>query len=369
MARKSSNKKTDKDERKKKRKVGRPKKRGRKKNYYKAKKKSVGSSKNINSPKITYSRVRHVLWENFKDDFPSYRAFISNESDSDGKKIKGSSIVSRVYNECKSLECNDDDIISIYRQLRGQSKDDLPPQVPYDYYEPKGYWQIITDDFWNGMEERLWVVSSDLLFEPDYFLGILGNDIYVDNEGNKISFEQFQKEKGRIFQGKKWRFQEWVNWCNSLQLQHLVQGSDEVPHFRFAGRTDEEDSCYWNDIQKRWEIRIISCDKTGFSEDFGFTPEEPDLIDPTIIENAISKTPETPSTVETPSTIIDKDLELKKAEAEIEKSKAIQEQAKTEQKKIELEEAKVKRQMAIIDLFAQGKISEKKMDEMLKMLK
>lgn len=368
MARKRNNKESDKDDKTKKRKVGRPKKRGRKKNYYKSKKKKTTVSSKPSS-KTTYSRVRHVLWQNHRDDFPSYRAFISNKVDDKGNKIAGTSIVSKVFNECKSLECNDEDILAIYRQFKGQSPKDLPPLVPYDYYEPRGYWEIITQDFWNGMEERLWVVSPDLLTDPDYFLGILGNDVYVNEDGDRISYEQFQKESGRIVQGKKWRFQEWVNWCNSLQLQHLVQGSDEVPHFRFAGQTDEDNSTYWNGLENRWEIRIISCDKTGENETFGFTPEEPDLIDPTLIEGIISKVPEAPIETSTPSPELDKTLALKKAEAEIETAKATQEKEKTEQKKLELEEAKVKRQIAIIDLFAQGKISEKKMDEMLKMLK
>lgn len=368
MARKGQNSKSDKDEKKKKKRVGRPKKRGRKKNYYKSKKKDKVVSKKSSSSKTTYSRVRHVIWENHKDDFPNYRAFISNEVDENGIKIKGSSIVSQVYRECKSLECNDDDILAIYRTLRGQNPDDLPPQIPYDYYEPRGYWQIITEDFWNGMEERLWVVSSDLLIDPDFFLGVLGNDVYVNEDSEKISFEEFEKGKGRLVQGKKWRFQEWVDWCNSLQLQHLVQGSDEVPHFRFAGVDDLTNECYWNNVTKRWEIRIISCTSFGESETFGYIPEEPDFINSELVEQAINQKTVTDET-KTTTDALDKELELKKAEADIERSKAQQEKEKTAQKQLELEEAKVKRQMAIIDLFANGKITEKKMDEMLKMLK
>ena len=52
----------------KKRKVGRPKKRGRKKNYYTPKKKTKKVASKGFSRNLTYNRVRSVLWSNFKDD-------------------------------------------------------------------------------------------------------------------------------------------------------------------------------------------------------------------------------------------------------------------------------------------------------------
>jgi hypothetical protein len=85
----------------KKRKVGRPKKRGRKKKYYTPKKKSKKVAKKGFSRNVTYNRVRAILWSNFKDDFASYRALISNQTDEEGNKIKGSSIVSQVFSQCK----------------------------------------------------------------------------------------------------------------------------------------------------------------------------------------------------------------------------------------------------------------------------
>ena len=91
----------------KKRKVGRPKKRGRKKNYYTPKKKSKKVATKGFSRNLTYNRVRSVLWTNVKEDFPSYRDFISNLTDEEGNKIKGSSIVSQVFAQCKSLDCVD----------------------------------------------------------------------------------------------------------------------------------------------------------------------------------------------------------------------------------------------------------------------
>ena len=70
----------------KKRKVGRPKKRGRKKSYYTPKKKTKKVAKKGFSRNLTYNRVRAVLWANFKDDYPNYRAFISNLTDEEGNK-------------------------------------------------------------------------------------------------------------------------------------------------------------------------------------------------------------------------------------------------------------------------------------------
>jgi hypothetical protein len=370
MAKKKDDNSQD-EQKKKVRKVGRPKKRGRKKKYYKPKSKSKKSvSKKGFSSNVTYNRVRQVLWENHKDDFPNYRAFISNKVDADGKKIAGTSIVSLVFRECKSLECNDEDILSIYRQFREQDQDDSPPLIPTEWYFPMGYWQILTDDFWSGMEERLWIVSP-LLTDPDYFLGILGSDIYVNKDNKRITYTEYLKDKeGKIVRGKKWRFKEWVDWCNELQTQKLLEGSDQVPHFRFSGKSDEEDSCYWNPIEKRWEVRIISCTSFGETEDYGFEPLEPDNIDPDVIQGILTKTP-TKKEEPTPTSPSgsDKEVELKKAEAEIKRAEAEIERAKAEQEKSKVEELKIQREMAIIDLFAKGKITEQKMDAMLKNLK
>ena len=109
----------EKPKKKKKRKVGRPKKRGRKPLKKKSSKKvlSVNNSKKGFGTALTYNRVRKLLWKEFKDDFSSYKEFISSKYDENGNKIKGSSITSKVYSECKSQDCLDDDVILIYQQL------------------------------------------------------------------------------------------------------------------------------------------------------------------------------------------------------------------------------------------------------------
>lgn len=359
-----------KDEPKKVRKVGRPKKRGRKKKYYKPKIKGKSKSAKVKKAyahNVTYNRVRQVIWENYKEDFPSYRVFIANKVDADGNKIKGSSIVSVVFRECKSLDCNDEDILAIYRQFRTQTKDEDVPLVPDSYFDPHGYWELITVNFWDGMDERLWVVSPMLLIDPDYFLGILGEDRYVNKDGEPINYDEYIKNEkdSRVLQGKKYRFQEFINFGNELQLQKLLEGSDSVPHFRFAGQTDDEEDrqAYWNDLLKRWEIRIIIVTPNNEIEDYGFNPSEPD--EP-IDEDLINKLKEQKKIEPTETTKVgDKEVELEKAKAETKKAEAEIEKAKAEQEKAKAEDTKLKAQMKIIDLFAEGKITEKKMDELL----
>jgi hypothetical protein len=218
------------------------------------------------------------------------------------------------------------------------------------------------------MDERLWVVSPMLLIDPDYFLGILGEDRYVNEKGEPISYEEFKKNENdsRVLLGKKYRFQEFINYGNELQLQKLLEGSDSVPHFRFAGQTDDEEDrqAYWNELLKRWEIRVVIITPNNEIEDYGFNPSEPDEpIDEDLINQIKTKVPTVKITEPTPSS--DKEVELEKAKAETKKAEAEIEKAKAEQEKSKAEDTKLKAQMKVIELFAEGKISEKKMDELL----
>ncbi len=275
----------------KKRKVGRPKKRGRKKKYYtpKKKKKKVGT-KGF-SRNLTYNRVRSVLWTNFKDDFPSYRDFISNLTDEEGNKIKGSSIVSRVFEQCKSLDCLDSDIIEIYNQFKSQNPDDDTPVLPPEYYDEHFYWALETEDWWSGFDSRVWVVSPMLLTDPDYFLGILGSDRYVDVNGELLLNRRFDANRGDyVIYGKKERFNEFINWCNQRQSEGTIIGSEQVPYWKFCGREDEDREVYWNPLTARWEVRIVICDSRGNVEDYGFNPSEPDLpVDEDLINAIINR--------------------------------------------------------------------------------
>ncbi len=302
----------------KKRKVGRPKKRGRKKKYYTPKKKSKRVAKKGFSRNVTYNRVRAILWSNFKDDFPSYRALISNQTDEEGNKIKGSSIVSQVFSQCKDLDCLDSDIIEIYNQFRNQLPDEENrPILPDYYFDTHYYWELETEDWWAGFDNRIWVVSPMLLTDPDFFLGVLGSDRYVDANGELIN-RRFDAGRGDyIIYGKSQRFKEFINYCNSLQTEGLISTSSEVPNWRFVGENDDEADVYWNNVTRRWEVRIVICDPFGTVEDYGFDPTEPDLdINEGLIQEIVQRTPTVEQTIETPipPSIREEDVRIKEIE-------------------------------------------------------
>ena len=357
----------------KKKKVGRPKKRGRKKNYYTPKKKTKKSAKKGFSKNLTYSRVRAVLWTNFKDDFPSYRAFISNEKDEQGNAIKGTSVVSQVFAQCKDLDCLDSDIIEIYNQFRNQTPTDERPILPNYYYDPHYYWELLTEDWWTAFDNRLWIVSPMLLTDPDNFLGILGADRYVDKDGNLITNRKFDAKKGDyIIKGKSQRFEEFVNYCNSLQTQGLINSSDAVPNWRFVGEDDDEADVYWNPFTKRWEVRIVICDPFGNIEDYDFNPLEPDseingdeilaIVNRQPIEK-IQEQKEEPLKEEPISTFSKEEIEIKKKELEQEDKRI-----KIEEEKQEREKEKSKRKDKLLERYLDGKIDEKTFLELLKLI-
>lgn len=350
----------------KKRKVGRPKKRGRKKNYYTPKKKSKKVVKKGFSRNLTYNRVRSVLWTNFKDDFPSYRAFISNQSDEDGNKIKGTSIVSKVFAQCKDLDCIDSDIIEIYNQFKNQNPEDEKPILPPDYFDNHYYWELETEDWWSGFDERVWVVSPMLLTDPDNFLGVLGSDKYVDENGNLIKNRKFDSKKGDyIIYGKAVRFKEFISFCNALQTQGLIGGSDDVPNWRFVGQEDDEADVYWNPFTTRWEVRIVICDPYGTIEDYGFVPNEPDLeIDEDLINNILNK-PKPQEDNETTSPIEESKSEpkggLSKDEIDIRKKELEQ-----EDRRLKLEEERSARINKLLDKYLDDKIDTATFERLLK---
>ena len=352
----------------KKRSVGRPKKRGRKKVYYKSKKNKQAPKKGFSSSS-TYNRIRKLLWENFRDDFASYRSFISNERDENGKPIKGTSIVSKVFEQCSSLQCLDDDIIEIYRQFRNQNPNDTIPILPEMYYDNHNYWELITDDWWAGFDNRIWVVTPMLLFDPDYFLGVLGSDKLVDENDQPLR-RKFNSRRGdKLIYGKAKRFQEFVNYCNQLQTQGFITGSDEVPKWRFTGLEDYNDNnVYWNEVTQRWEIRIIICDSFGDIEDYGFSPTEPDEpIDEDEINRILGRgqdepvptediEDETETPLEPPRGLSKKQIEIKEKELKI------------KEKELDLEEAKSKRKDILLKKFIDGEITAKQLESLLKLI-
>jgi hypothetical protein len=351
----------------KKKKVGRPKKRGRKKKYYQPKKKLKKFANKGFSKNITYNRVRAVLWGNFKDDFPSYRAFISNQKDEDGNPIKGTSVVSQVFAQCKDLDCLDSDIIEIYNQFKNQlPNEEDKPVLPNNYYDAHYYWEILTEDWWSGFDSRVWVVSPMLLIDPDNFLGILGSDRYVDKDGELIN-RKFDSKKGDyIISGKAQRFNEFVNYCNTLQTEGYLTTSDDVPHWRFTGESEEMDDAevYWNPFTKRWEVKIVICEPTGDVQSYDFDPSEPDAeLDKDLINSIISK----PKTKPSEPTIQDIPEEPK-GKISTEEIKIKEKELEQEDRRLKLEEEKSNRKNKLLERYLDGKINEDTFLEMLKLI-
>lgn len=349
---------------KKKRKVGRPKKRGRKKKYYKPKKKrkSTPQSRKGFGSNVSYNRVRSLLWANHKDDFTSYRDFISNKVDEDGKKIKGTSIVSQLYEQCKSLECSDEDILSIYRQFQTQDKGD-PAILPSDYFVPRPYYELVTEDLWDGMDERLWVFSPMLLAPPPYFLGILGEDRCIDKDNNIKNTNDCDPEKGdKKVSGKKERFMPFVTYCNQFQQAGIYETSDEVPHIKFLGKTEDDLSPYWNEEMQRWEVQIVPCTPFGEIYDYDFNPDLITQDIPDEDELPIIQKPEDKPIYDVPTEATEQAIKL-----EQEKQKTLAQAEKTALAQAKLEEKKI-----IADITAQwmrGDITKKEMMELIKIIK
>jgi len=346
---------------KKKRRVGRPKKRGRPKKKTNSKKKST-TTRGFGS-NVSYNKVRSLLWSRHKNDFSSYRDFISNKLDSQGNKVKGSSIVSLVYNECKDIQCSDDDILQIYSGIKGQDKDAGVPMIPESYFEPRPYWELITENFYDGLEETLWIVSPMLLSDPSYFLGILGWDRCINEKNEIVDMRLCNQDGYKFVQGKKDRFKGFVDYCNQIQaLSNYEIDSQNAPHFKFIGEAPNYNQAYWNDNEKRWEIEIVPCMEDGEIEDYGYIPSE----DFELSDDFVLPTPK-PKTDEDSEIIDEPDVSLEKAKIEeLRKDAELEREIKLTKSKIEnLEQTKENIFKDIDKYISLGKKGEPLLDKAL----
>lgn len=349
---------------KKKKKVGRPKKRGRKPLKRKSSKSKVlspNSSKKGFGSALTYNKVRKLIWENHKEDFASYKDFISSKIDENGNKIKGSSITSKVYAECKTQDCLDADVLNIYEQLN-QTKGEVP-QLPQGHFdEPFNYWTLTTEDWWSSFPFEVWVYSPMLLKNPDSFLGYLGENRYVDEDGEEVGRKEYEeslkkkdpKNKIRFIDGYKNRFKPFIDECNSIQVKY-PEKDNYVAYWRFIGTDEKPNEVYWSEERNRWEIRIIICDRFGNEDDFGFTPEDGDGIDVDKVPNK-DEVP-TQLTEEDVKKINDADAEIKIIEKRLEIAKAEK----------EIIEAKAKAEKDIIE--AKSKADKERVDRIIELTK
>jgi len=340
---KPSSKKSDKP--KKKRRVGRPKKRGRpKKSYAKKKKKreqqaKVTKSKQRSKSKAgnqgfasntDYNRVRKVLWEKFKFEYDSYLDFIRNEVDSNGNPIKGSNIVSRVYEECKDLQCTDNDIIRIYETVQEQAKDDGTPVLPqylFSHFD-NFYWHLTLETrMWEGFDERVWVKSPMLLKDPDFFLGIHGSDRRVRQKDGTY----------KLIKGKWIRFRSVVNYLNRL-LKHMKYDSGRAPCFKFGSYDEDGDFrpvVQWNDDLKRWEVELVLTDADGNINDFGYDPETEGKTQP-IPDEIIEEVTTEEEPEEAPEEQVEEEPEEEKEDAETIKARTEEIRTQTKARMIEV---------------------------------
>ena len=252
---------------KKKKSVGRPKGSKNKKTTANSKKKSVRSTS-------AYNRVRKLIWLRYKEDFTSYREFISNTVDEQGNKIPKSSVPSQIYAQCKDLQCTDEDIINIYLSTRGQEEGEIP-LIPDSLFSPQPYWTLITENFYDGLDERLYITSPMLLNEPPYFLAVLGEDRCLNANNEIVNLSRCEEQGNRLVAGKKYRFKLFVDYCNFLQtLGEVDMDSYNAPHWKFTGNEENPFEPVWNEELQRWEIEIVPCinDEFGTIDDFGFQP-------------------------------------------------------------------------------------------------
>ena len=226
----------------------------------------------------SYNRVRKLLWDNFKDDFTSYREFISNIKDENGQPIKGTSIVSRVYNECKGVRCLDRDILLIYEQLA--RIDSVAPEFDIELteYADNYYWMLMSEPSIYILPPNLWLTCPQCLIDPDFFLGVLGNDTILDKDGEPTSLRKFDAEKGdTLIYGKKQRFKPFVDYLNRMyaELGDDVE-TDQMARFRFVGQIDKKGNrlplAVWNEELNRWEVEIEITDENGDRTNYGFVP-------------------------------------------------------------------------------------------------
>jgi hypothetical protein len=212
-----------------------------------------------------------------------------------------------------------------------------------------------------------------LLKNPDSFLGYLGENRYVDEQGEEFGKKEYEdslkkkdsKRNIRLIEGYKNRFQPFVDECNAIQLNYPDK-DNYVAYWRFIGTEENPNEVYWSEERNRWEIRIIICDSFGNEDDFGFTPEDGDGIDVDKLPNK----DEVPVklTEEDIKNINDADAEIKLIEKRIEIAKAeidlIQAKAKVE---IDIIEAKSKADKDIIE--AKSKADKERVDRIIELTK
>lgn len=284
----------------KKRKVGRPKKRGRprkRKNKPKPKaegvfpkkrryKKSKQSDKIKNRGFATsgYNRIRKLIWLNFKSDFTSYRQFISNTVDENGNSIHGTNVSSRIYAKCKSIDenCTDEQILNIYELERKQKEEKYPKpmtmQITWETEFP--FWSLHTDhNMFRFFDKRVWINAPMILREPFSFQAVNAfESIEEVNENGEIIIKHPVKD----------RFLDFIRHCNNVVAADPELENDPYPPNVVFGYEGEQGEIIkdirWNEKTQRWETDLLIIGLDGGIYNWGYNPYDSESV---IIEDLI----------------------------------------------------------------------------------
>jgi len=269
-------------------------------------------SKNIVRIKVDwrgrYSQIKSTIWKNNKDKYPEY-------FNSDLSKI-----ASLVYQECKTVGTNCDDIriLEIHNEIfeRGGNRP-APPEIIDFNFDPRQYYEIKDVVEFLTSHAFVWFYSPLIIAAPNNRFRSIDYVQYFEVNGQRT----FDVERGYR---KYWK--EWVDWCNrhyrSQSPSSLVRSEDVNVYFKFLQPVPTTDG-------NGWVVEITPCRANGDIDDFGFVPQglhsehsADEFIEPTIAPEpeptTISQIDEEPITTETPSDR-EREVRIKKIEADIRK--------------------------------------------------
>jgi hypothetical protein len=352
----------------KKKPVGRPKKRGRpKKGSYRKKTSSSKVIKMFNSQ--NYNEVKSLLWKNFKNEYSSYSDFLKGRRDAMGMPIKGTSITARVIELCPDRRCSIDEILQLYRRVKDYEKG-LPENIPVEAGEmpqmPFLMFDWMSNYFW---ELDLLTTHGDILPE----------NLWVNAEG-------FIFSDSKVFYGKDWEkhkkgFLPLIRYLNRFQDSAKVYRKiDQYVAHWLLGNLMPDGSLspdpIWNDVDKRWEVKLFLVTKDGEVSNFGFSADVneamldlPDTIEseryPKKGEVEVKTDTGTEKGIENEERIIEAKKKLLEAEIELEKAKEKRILAET---KAKIDEAKATALNAFTKAFEDGRITFEQYMEMFNKL-
>jgi hypothetical protein len=346
----------------KKKSVGRPKKLGRPSKLLAAKRKSLAAKNRRSFNSRNYNDVKSLLWQTYKNDFPSFSAFLRAEVGFDGKPVKGTSIISKVIAQCPSGNCKEEEVLSIYERIRDYRQGikpiipddagDMPkmPSIFFDDWRGNFFWELEVDRVrWLLLPDNVWVDASDFIFGET-----------------------------KVFRGRDWNdysreFLPLIRYLNKFQDSPLISKriDNYVAHWLLGNIKPDgklSPDPVWNDKSKRWEVKLFLITASGDVSTFGFSNEvhesmlqlPPDEIQSFPIPKQGEPEP-TQLPTEKKEDETDKKIKLIEAEKELEQAKEKRIIAEADAK---VKEAKAKALEAITNAFTDGRITFEQYQDM-----